>query len=106
MSHADHPRADLDVPPGARAWAEAQAPVCMLDFQPQTYTALNDHLRVRRVGTLWYGEVQSHLSPVWYVVTEHHQTAQGCMLATLTALGMSHQVAEHDCTKDHAEEPF
>lgn len=92
--------------PGAREWAREQEPVCILDFQPQCYTALNDRLRVQRIGVLWYGEVRSHLSPLWYVVTEHHKTFDGCIVATLKALGMAHLTSQHDCEKDHREEPF
>lgn len=108
MSRDDPDSYDLTPapPPGVREWAAAQAPLCMIDFQPQCFTAMDDRLRVRRLGALWYGEVRSHLSPVWYVVAEHHQTAQGCIYATLKALGMAHQTPQHDCRKDHDSEPF
>ncbi len=94
------------VPPGARDWAKEQAPVCMLDFQPQCYTALSDRLRVQRVGVLWYGEVRSHLSPLWHVVAEHHRSAEACMRATVEALGLTPDPRMHDCAKDHGQEPF
>jgi len=113
MNQDDDPYAiDVDddaepcVAPHARAWAAEQRPVCLLDFQPQCYSAMDDRIRVQRIGVLWYGEVRSHLSPLWYVVTEHHRTFEGCILATLKALGMGHLTSEHDCSKDHEEESF